>query len=297
MTEIKEAKKPEVKATPTNGNAIERTAQRTAKLTFSSYINGTNVQEAIFNTLQTTARTQTFTGALISAYSTNPQLRTCEMGSVVSAALLGESLNLSPSPQLGHYYLLPFKDNKTGTIKATFVLGWKGFYQLALRSGQYKNIDAVAIKEGELKSYNPITGEIELEPIMDPREREKAKTIGYYGFFELLNGFKKQIYWSKEKMEMHAMEFSKGYKVKKGYTFWEKDFDSMALKTILRQLIGKYGIMSIQMQSGFVADGAANPVKLGESDDSEPVYFDNPDVMDADFAETNTETGEVTDAE
>ena len=296
MTEIKEAKKPETKATPANGNAVERTAQRTAKLTFSSYMNGKNVQEAIFNTLQTTAKTQTFTSSLISAYSTNPQLRTCEMGSVVSAALLGESLNLSPSPQLGHFYLVPFKDNKTGTTKATFVLGWKGYYQLALRSGQYKNIDAVAIKEGELKSYNPITGEIELEPIMDPREREKAKTIGYYAFFELLNGFRKEMYWSKERMEEHALKYSKGYKAKKGYTFWERGaegFDAMALKTMIRQLIGKYGIMSIEMQKGYVADGAANPVNVTGDETGEPVYFDSPDTLEADFSEVNEETGEV----
>ncbi len=293
MTEvIKEAKTPTPKATTT---AVEKATQRTAKLTFSSYMNAENVQNAIKNTLQTTARTQTFTSSLISAYSTNPQLRTCEMGSVVSSALLGESLNLSPSPQLGHYYMLPFNDTKSGTTKATFVLGWKGYYQLALRSGQYKNIEAVAIKEGELKSYNPITGSVELEPIEDPRERELAKTIGYYAYFELLNGFKKEMYWSKERMHEHALKFSKGFKAKKGYTFWEKDFDAMAIKTMYRQLIGKYGIMSIEMQKAYVADGAANPISVN-GEDTEPVYFDSPDTFDADFSEVDTDTGEVADA-
>ena len=298
MTEIKEVKVPVAKAA-SNTNAVEKASQKTAKLTFSAYMNAGNVQNAIKNTLQTTARTQTFTSSLISAYSTNPALRECEMGSVVSAALLGESLNLSPSPQLAHYYMLPFKDNKSGTTKATFVLGWKGYYQLALRSGQYKNIEAVAIKEGELKSYNPITGEIELEPIMDPREREKAKTIGYYSYFELLNGFKKELYWSKERMEEHAIKYSKGYKAKKGYTFWERGaegFDAMALKTMIRQLIGKYGIMSIEMQKGYIADGATNPVNVTGDETGEPVYFDSPDTFDADFS-VNDETGEVKDGE
>lgn len=193
--------------------------------------------------------------------------------------------------------MVPFKDTKSGITKATFVLGWKGYYQLALRSGQYKNIEAVAIKDGELKSYNPITGEVELEPIMDPREREKAKTIGYYAFFELLNGFRKEMYWSKERMEEHALKYSKGYKAKKGYTFWERGaegFDAMALKTMIRQLIGKYGIMSIEMQKGYIADGATNPVNVTGDETGEPVYFDSPDTFDADFSEVNTETGEVT---
>lgn len=293
MTEIKTAKAPDlpVKA----NNDVAKSAQKTAKMTFSAYMNADNIQSAIKNTLQTTARTQTFTSSLISAYSTNPQLRTCEMGSVVSAALLGESLNLSPSPQLGHYYLLPFKDTKAGITKASFVLGWKGYYQLALRSGQYRNIEAVSIKEGELKSYNPITGEIELDPIMDPREREKAKTIGYYAFFELLNGFRKEMYWSKERMEEHARKYSKGYSAHKGYTFWERGedgFDAMALKTMLRQIIGKYGIMSIEMQRGFVQDNTVNPVDIGNGE--EPVYFDSNDTFDADF--TVSDTGEVMDA-
>ena len=290
MTEIKEAKAPVAKATT---NAVEKSARTTAKLTFSSYMNAENVQNAIKNTLQTTARTQTFTSSLISAYSTNPALRTCEMGSVVSSALLGESLNLSPSPQLGHYYMLPFNDTKSGTTKATFVLGWKGYYQLALRSGQYRNIEAVAIKEGELKSFNPITGAVELEPIEDPREREKAKTIGYYAYFELLNGFKKEMYWSKEKMEEHAMKYSKGYKARKGYTFWEKDFDIMGLKTMYRQLIGKYGIMSIEMQKAYVADDSINPINVTGDESGDTVYFDSPDTFDAEFSEVDEATGEV----
>lgn len=192
--------------------------------------------------------------------------------SIISSALLGESLNLSPSPQLGHYYMVPFKDNKAGITKATFQLGWKGYYQLALRSGQYKNIDAVAIKEGELDHYDPITGEIKITAISDPLEREKARTVGYYAYFELINGFRKAIYWPKEKMEAHALKYSKGYAAKKGYTFWEKDFDGMALKTMYRQLIGKYGIMSIEMQKAY-----ANDMTVQTSitpDDNEPEYFD-----------------------
>lgn len=260
------------------------------KLTFSAFIGNDRTQKAIMNTLQDAARTKTFTSSLISAVTTNPQLRECDGTSIISAALLGESLNLSPSPQLGHYYMVPFKDTKTGTVKAQFQLGWKGYYQLALRSGQYKNIDAVAIKEGELISFNPITGSVELKPIEDPVERENAKTIGYYAFFEMINGFRKEMYWSREKMQAHAMKYSQGYKAQKGYTFWEKDFDGMALKTMYRQLISKYGIMSIEMQKAYVNDMAVhNSIDATDT----PEYIDadvTEDVFDVDPA-----TGEVVD--
>ena len=278
MAEIKQASVPTVKkATNAVANA--------QKQGFAAMIKSDAVQKSLSGTLGDAMKAKTFTASLISAVSTTPTLRECDGMSIISAALLGESLNLSPSPQLGQYYMTPFKDNKTGTTKATFVLGWKGYYQLALRSGQYRNLDAVAVKEGELEDYNPLTGEIKLNPISDPVAREHAKTIGYYAFFELTNGFKKQMYWSKEKMEQHALKYSMGYKAKKGYTFWEKDFDSMALKTMYRQLIGKYGIMSIDMQKAYANDTTIQPSVL--DDDEAPIYFD---------AEVNETTGEVIDA-
>lgn len=267
-----------------SGSAREQNALAAAKKTqFQAIIKDSKVQANLAGTLGDASRTKTFTSSLISAVSTNPALRECEGMSIISAALLGESLNLSPSPQLGHYYIVPFKDNKAGITKATFQLGWKGYYQLALRSGQYRNIDAVAIKEGELRKYDPVTGEIEIEAISDPMEREEARTIGYYAFFEMLNGFRKAMYWPKEKMEAHALKYSKGYAAKKGYTFWEKDFDSMALKTMYRQLISKYGIMSIEMQKAYVNDMTVQT--SADPETNEPVYFDT--VIDA-------ETGEVT---
>ena len=266
----------------------ENALQKSKKMSFSAFIGNDNTQKAIMNTLQDSARTKTFTSSLISAVTTNPALMECDSTSIISAALLGESLNLSPSPQLGHYYMVPFNDTKTGVKKAQFQLGWKGYYQLALRSGQYKNIDAVAIKEGELVSFNPITGSVELKPIEDPVEREKAKTVGYYAFFEMINGFRKEMYWSKEKMEAHALKFSQGYRAKKGYTFWERDFDAMALKTMYRQLISKYGIMSIEMQRAYVNDMAVhNTIDPAET----------PEYIEADVTEgvidVVPETGEI----
>lgn len=195
-----------------------------------------------------------FVSSIISAVQANASLKECTSPSIVSAALLGYSLKLSPSPQLGQYYLVPFYNRKKGVSEAQFNLGYKGYIQLALRSGQYKKLNVLAIKEGELINYNPLDEEIEVKLIDDEEERENAKTIGYYAMFEYLNGFKKTMYWSKAKMESHALKYSQGYKAKKGYTFWEKDFDSMAYKTMLRQLISKWGIMSIDMQSALDSD-------------------------------------------
>jgi recombination protein RecT len=136
------------------------------------------------------------------------------------------------------------------------MVGYKGYVQLAIRSGQYKKINVLAIKEGELVSFNPLTEDIEVKMIENDDEREKAETIGYYAMFEYLNGFRKAIYWTKKKMTAHATKYSKGYAKKSGYTFWEKDFDGMACKTMLRQLISKWGVMSIEMQRAFENDNA-----------------------------------------
>ena len=199
---------------------------------------------------------QRFITSIISATNANPELQECSNNSILSAALLGESLKLSPSPQLGCYYMVPFNNKKTGMKEAQFILGYKGMIQLAIRSGQYKKMNVMAIKEGELVRYDPLEEEIEVNLIEDEYEREQAKTVGYYASFTYMNGFKKAIYWSRQKMEAHAERYSAGYKAKKGYTYWEKDFDGMAMKTMLRQLLSKWGIMSIEMQTAYEADQA-----------------------------------------
>ena len=196
-----------------------------------------------------------FITAIVSAVNTNPALQECSNSSILSGALLGESLKLSPSPQLGQYYLVPFNDKNRGKV-ATFQLGYKGYIQLAIRSGQYKKLNVLAIKEGELVKFDQLNEEIDVNLIEDEEEREKAPTIGYYAMFEYTNGFRKALYWSKAKMEAHALKYSAGYKAKKGYTFWEKDFDGMAYKTMLRQLISKWGIMSVEMATAIDSDMA-----------------------------------------
>lgn len=229
---------------------------RTNKPKFSVAIQSDTYKNLINQTLGDKDRATRFIASISSAVATNQALQECDAGTILSGALLGESLNLSPSPQLGQYYLVPFNDSKRGCKVAQFQLGYKGYIQLAIRSGQYKKLNVLAIKKGELIKYDPLNEEIEVNLIEDEEERENAETIGYYAMFEYTNGFRKSLYWSKSKMEKHALKYSTGYKAKKGYTYWEKDFDGMAYKTMLRQLISKWGIMSIDMQQAVEKDMA-----------------------------------------
>lgn len=228
-------------------------ARKNQKVGFTAYLTQDAVKDQI-NKVVGGKDGQRFMAAIISAVNTNPALQECTNPSILSGALLGESLKLSPSPQLGHYYLVPFNDKNKGKV-AQFQLGYKGYIQLAIRSGQYKKLNVLAIKEGELEYFDPLNEDIKINLMVDKwDEREEAETIGYYAMFELTNGFRKAIYWSKKQMESHAMKYSQGYRAKKGYTFWEKNFDGMAYKTMLRQLISKWGIMSIELQSALEND-------------------------------------------
>lgn len=205
-----------------------------------------------------------FISSVVSAVQINPTLAACTNGSILSAALQGEALQLAPSPQLGQFYMVPYDkkgkvNGKWETVakEAQFQIGWKGYVQLAIRSGQYKKIVVSEIKKGECE-YNPITEEITLHPIMNPSERENEKTVGYYAMFELMNGFRKELFSPRESVEAHARKYSSAYRydLEKGKksSVWTTDFDSMAKKTLIRQLIGKWGIMSVEMQQAYEKD-------------------------------------------
>lgn len=234
-------------------------AKRNQRPSLTAYLTQDAVKAQINNVIggKNGAR---FIASIVSAVQATPALQECTNPSILSAALLGESLNLSPSPQLGQYYLVPYNNTEKGVKEAQFQLGYKGYIQLAIRSGQYKKLNVLAIKTGELVRFDPLNEEIEVNLIQDELVREEAETIGYYAMFEYTNGFRKALYWSREKMEAHAKKYSPGYKkdLQKGtkWTFWAKDFDGMAYKTMLRQLISKWGIMSIEMQSALDADMA-----------------------------------------
>jgi len=253
---------------------------------FSVVIQSDNYKKLINNTLGDAEKAKRFIANITSAVATNPALQECDPSTVISGALLGNALNLSPSPQLGEMYLVPFKNSKKGTTDAQFMLGWHGYYQLAIRSGQYKDLDVIEIREGEYKGRDKFSGKQNFEFIESEEERLSKPVIGYLGYFELLNGYKKQIYMSKEEMEQHANTYSKAFNLEdykklqagqipekdmwKYSSYWYKDFQGMAFKTILRRLISKYGVMSIDMQDAYTKDMAV----LHENGDYE--YVDNP---------------------
>lgn len=236
-----------------------RLAPRTQKTGLTAYLTQDAVKDQINKVVGGKNGTR-FISSIVSAVQATPALQECTNSSILSAALLGESLNLSPSPQLGQYYMVPYDNRSKGAKEAQFQLGYKGYIQLAIRSSQYKKLNVLSIKEGELIRFDPLNEEIEVNLIQDDEQREAAPTIGYYAMFEYTNGFRKAMYWSRAKMEAHAKKYSPGYKrdLEKGtsWTFWAKDFDAMAYKTMLRQLISKWGIMSIDLQDAIDSDMA-----------------------------------------
>ena len=290
-----------------NSLAAQRNAGKPQ--TFSAFLTSNAIKDRI-NAMVGGKDGQRFISAVISAVSVNPGLTECEHSTILSAALLGESLKLSPSPQLGQYYLVPFNDKKRNCKVAQFQLGYKGYIQLAIRSGYYKKLNVISIKEGELIRFDALNEEIEVKLIDNDTEREAAKTIGYYAMFEYTNGFRKAIYWSREKMMAHADKYSMAFSAAKYQdlldgkipqsemwkysSFWYKDFDGMAYKTMLRQLISKWGIMSIELQTAIDKDMAAIH-EDGSVDyvDNSVDYEASPEASQAPVIETNPATGEV----
>lgn len=248
-------------------------ANRTQKTGMAVYLTQDAVKKQINSVVGGKNGTR-FISSVVSAVQTTPALQECTNPSILSAALLGEALNLSPSPQLGQFYMVPFDNKKKGVKEAQFQLGYKGYIQLAERSGYYKKLNVLAIKEGELIRYDPLNEEIEVELIEDDIVREETPAMGYYAMFEYENGFRKTMYWSKKKMLAHAEKYSQAFKRNGGAkslelleqgkipekdlwkysSFWFKDFDGMAQKTMLRQLISKWGIMSIDLQTAIDKD-------------------------------------------
>lgn len=172
---------------------------------------------------------------------------------IIQAALKAATYDLPIDPNLGYAYIMPFNNsikNADGSftkrMEATFILGYKGMHQMALRTGVYKVINVLDVREGELKKYNRLTEEIEFDFIEDDEEREKTPIIGYAGYYKLINGTEKTIFMTKKQIEAHERKYRKGQYMGKG---WRDDFDAMALKTVYRKLIGKWGLMSIDYRT------------------------------------------------
>lgn len=229
-----------------NGNGNKKNAVAKPIDRLKSILYADSVQEQFKNVLKENAGA--FVASIIDLYNTDKTLQACDPKAVVMEALKAASLKLPVNKQLGFAWIVPYKQN--GRYVPVFQLGYKGYIQLCMRTGAYRYINADVVYEGELVKQDKLTGEIEI----DPSQRTSDKKIGYFAFIETLNGFRKTLYMTVEEVMKHAQQFSKSYGNRN--SAWATDFDAMALKTCLRLLLSKYGVMSVEMQQAYIEDSA-----------------------------------------
>ena len=241
--------------------------------------------EAVKNNLQEILgkRASTFATSVIQITQSSSMLQKAVPSSIVGAAMTSATLNLPLNNNLGYAYIIPFNERqKDGTylVKAQFQIGYKGFIQLAMRSGQFKTIHCTDVRDTEIIGRNRLSGEIEFDWTEKEEERELKAITGYVAYFRLLNGYEATLYMTIKNLEKHGGKFSQTFK--KGYGLWKDDFDSMAKKTVLKLLLSKYAPLSIEMQSARDSDQAT--LDWNEEEETiETTYVDNkePEKIDA----------------
>lgn len=211
-------------------------------LNLKGLLNTDTMKQKFDNVLQDKAAG--FTTSLLNLVSNDKNLSKCEPMSVATSAMVAATLDLPIDRNLGYAWIISYGN------KATFQLGYKGYIQLAQRSGQYLSLNVIEVYEGELKSWNRLTEEFEF----DSSTRTSNAVIGYVGHFKLVNGFEKTVYWTKQEIEAHRQRFSKSGNI------WKSDFDAMAKKTVLRNMLSKWGVLSIEMQTATSKDGTVQVI-------------------------------------
>lgn len=232
---------------------------------FNAMLENTRTQEYLTNVLG--EKKQTFVSNMVALVSSNKALSECDPSTIMFSCLKATALGLAIDPSLGLAWVLPYRDNKNNTTVATFQLGAKAYTQLALRTAQYKKINVRDVREGEIVGEDFVSGEMQFKKLV--KDREKAPIVGYVAMFELINGFSKQLYMSIEEIDAHAKRFSQTYR--KGYGLWaDKDMrPKMAEKTVLKLLLSKWGVLSVEMEQAIKSDSAV----LGENNSVR--YVDN----------------------
>lgn len=249
------------------------------KVKFSVAIRSDKYKELINNTLGEPNIAKRFVAEISTLVGNNSKLQECDAKTIISAGLLAQSLNLPLAPTLGFCYIIPYGGS------ATFQIGWKGLVQLAIRTRAYKTLGVNVVHEGEYIGRNKFG-----EPVIEYKEECSNKpVIGYHAYFELTNGFVKEIYWTKEMCEAHAKRYSVEYK-SKGTGKWVEMFDEMSMKTVIKQLISKWGIMSTELMTAVEADQAV--VKENGKYD----YIDNDNSEEKDDVKTDV-TNSIEDTE
>lgn len=252
-------------------------------------------------------RAPQFVSSIVSMVNGDKNLQKAFMNApitVIQSALKAATFDLPIDPTLGYAYIVPFnnrKDDGSYVMEASFVIGYRGLLQLAMRTGAYEKINVVDVREGELVSYNRLTEDVELEFVEDEDERDALPIIGWCGYYRLTNGMEKTIYMSRKQIVKHEEKNRKGKYMGKG---WRTDFDAMAAKTVLRRLIGKWGILSIdyQMKADASTMAAAEALATGKVDDMEAPMDITPEFVVSDedaaiVAELDREQAEAQEAE
>ncbi|EPF4329990.1 recombinase RecT [Enterococcus hirae] len=201
-------------------------------------------------------KSDAFVGSLLTLVGGDDYLSKAEPMTIIASALKAATMDLPIDKNLGYAYIVPF--NRKENVgkewithnEAQFILGYKGYIQLAQRSGQYKALNAIEIYEGQLIEWNPLTEEFQF----NYNAKQSDRVIGYVGFFELLNGFKKTVYWTKQEVEAHRIKHAKGFDKTKLTGAWKENYDAMAIKTVLRNMLAKWGILSVEMQNAVTSD-------------------------------------------
>lgn len=263
----------------------EARAKQSINTMLSGILDGENMRRRFEELLG--KRTPQFLSSLVSMINDNPDLQAAFYSSsmsVIKSALQAASYDLPIDPALGYAYIVPFKVK--GKPTATFVIGYKGMVQLCLRTGAYKCVpDAVDVREGELVSYNRLTGEAVFNWIEDEDARDELPIIGYAGYFQLKNGAEKTIYMTRKQIEKHERKNRKGEYMGKG---WREDFDAMARKTVIRRLCSKYALMSIEYQDNADRNTMNLATALAQQDFPDAAIPDGEEIPAVD-----AETGEV----
>ena len=278
-----------------------------------SVINAPSVQEQFQNALG--EHKDTFVASLIDLFTGDKQLQTCKPALVIAEALRAATLRLPLNKALGFAYIIVFNNSVknpdgswTKVLTPTFVPGYKGYIQLAMRTGQYRTINADFVYEGEMRKVSKLTGEIALDG-----EKKSDKIVGYFCYFELLNGFNKTLFVSVEDMAQYALRYSPSFKGNKkpsadaliklaqanqpsSKVGWEGNFNDMALKTVIRRLLSKYGYLSVEMQNALSKDVEDSQMSrndlISENANGQAIELD-----DAQYEQVDEQTGEdISDA-
>lgn len=259
--------------------ANEVTKQESDLKVFNQTLSHPKTQEYLQQVLG--EKKSSFVNNLTALVANDKKLQACKPMSVMYAAIKATALDLPLDPNLGFAYVIPYKNNNEGCTDAQFQIGYKGFIQLAMRSGQFKTINVREVREGEIIGEDFVSGNLRFKKLNS--NREKATIVGYVAFFQLVNGFEKMMFWTVDEVKQHAMTYSKTFgstiKIIREASKWTTDFDSMAKKTALKLLLSKYAPLSVEMKNAITAD------QLVVNEQGDNVYEDNPNVEDIEAEE------------